>query len=102
MSGAGIIALVKGCRRLEILELEKAKQIGKDAFVTILKMLAREDDAASLGTGSDGRDFALRKIELKGYPFVIRGSPFCIEDDQEMDPEPNPFRSYGHGYTQGD
>ncbi|KAL7529470.1 hypothetical protein ACHAXR_002983 [Thalassiosira sp. AJA248-18] len=79
LSGAGVIALVKGCRRLEVLEIEHSKQVRKEDFLTIMNMVA-QDDAASDNAGSDGKKFALRKIIVVGYPFVITGNPFSIED----------------------
>ena len=72
MSDAGITTLVSGCRRLEVLELANAKRIGKSAFTAIMDMLARENATSD--------KFALRKIDLVGYPFAVRGYPFRIED----------------------
>ena len=83
LSGEGVIALIRGCRRLEVLELEGSRKVGKDAFVTITNMVA-QGGAASVGksTGNDDEgEYALRKINLKGYPFVIVGFPFRIEAD---------------------
>ena len=70
LTGAGVISLVGGCRRLEVLELENVRRIERADFVTILSMLDQ-----------DPGSFALRKIDLVGYPFVISGNPLAIVDN---------------------
>lgn len=83
MSGKGILALVSDCRRLEVLELENAKRVGRDTFEEILQMLAlaRESSAvAKAAVSDDDETFALRKIILSGYPFVVTGNPLRIEE----------------------
>mmetsp|Transcript_14828 Transcript_14828/g.25309 ORF Transcript_14828/g.25309 Transcript_14828/m.25309 type:complete len:410 (-) Transcript_14828:207-1436(-) len=69
LTGNAVVALVRGCPRLETLELEGASKVGKDAFSTIVNMVTRDEAG-----------YALRKIDLKQYPFVVRGFPFRIED----------------------
>ena len=78
LTGEGVIALVSGCRRLEVLELEGARNVGQNAFVTITNMVATLPPMAA-GSNNDGGEYALRKIDLKNYPFVISGFPFRIE-----------------------
>ncbi len=67
LSSVGVIHLVRGCRRLEVLELEHTRRIERADFETILTMLAQ-----------DPRSFALSKIDVVGYPFIIRSNPFAI------------------------
>lgn len=82
LTGEGVTALVRGCRRLEVLELDGARKVEKDDFVAITNMVAQNDAAAGkAGSNSDGGEFALRKINLKRYPFLITGYPFRIEDN---------------------
>ncbi|KAL9191435.1 hypothetical protein ACHAXT_001141 [Thalassiosira profunda] len=69
LSGAGINALVGGCRCLEVLELKNTKQVTKSDFTSLLAML----------DGSGG-GYALREINLVGLPFAVKGDPFRIED----------------------
>ena len=73
LSGVGVIGLVRGCRRLETLELSDAKRVDREAFQTIIDLV--ED-------GDEEGDFALRKIDLRGYgyPFVIKSDPLRIEE----------------------
>lgn len=60
---------------MQVLELKNAVRIRRGDFVAILEMIS--DSSAS--------DFALRKIELSGYPFSISGSnPFQIEGDDDV------------------
>ena len=70
LTGAGIRALVRGCRRLEVLELEHALLIEKDDFVEILNTIAQ-----------DPGSFALRKIDLVGYSFTVSGHPLAVVDE---------------------
>lgn len=67
LRGEDIINLVRICRRLEVLELNNTHRIERTDFETILTMLAQ-----------DPRSFALRKIDVVGYPFIIRSNPFAI------------------------
>jgi hypothetical protein len=90
LTDAGIIALVDGCRRLETLSLSDARKVTKNAFVTILDMIKQSNAASADGTSNKG--FALRKINLKGYSFVIRGSPLRIVDNDPW--AGNPFGVY--------
>jgi hypothetical protein len=73
LTGAGVTHLIRGCRRLEVLELQNAKRIQKEDFLAILNMLA----AAATDENSM---FALRKIVLTNYPFFIRENPFAVVD----------------------
>ena len=70
LTGAGIRALVRGCRRLEVLELEHASLIEKEDFVEILNMLAQDPGSC-----------ALRKIDLVGYSFTVSGHPLAVVDN---------------------
>jgi hypothetical protein len=69
-SGVGITNLVRGCRRLEVLELRNVSQLNREDFESILNLLAQ-----------DPGSFALRKIDIVGYPFIIRSNPFSIVDE---------------------
>ena len=76
LSGAGVTHLIRGCRRLEVLELKNAKRIRREDFIAILNVLAQDD-----ATAMDGNSmFALRKIVLIDYPFFIRENPFAVVD----------------------
>ncbi|KAK1743758.1 hypothetical protein QTG54_005355, partial [Skeletonema marinoi] len=69
LSGKGILALVSDCRRLEVLELENAKRVGRETFVEILQMLAlaRETSAVAKAVVSDDDGtFALVRLFLRG------------------------------------
>ena len=68
---------MEGCRRLEVLELESAKNVGKDTFVTIANLVVQGNEVAS--AGGNGM-YALRQIKLKGYPFTVSDFPFRVED----------------------
>lgn len=83
LSGKGILALVSICRRLEVLELENATRVGREVFEEILQMLAlaKESNAVAKAVVSDDDEtFALRKIILSGYPFVVTGNPLRIKE----------------------
>jgi hypothetical protein len=73
LSGYGILSLVRKCRRLEILELEDARNVSKGHFQEIVTIIEE---------GNEG-EFALRKIDLRGYPFVIVEQPFRVVDIAE-------------------
>ncbi|KAL7435635.1 hypothetical protein ACHAXM_004834 [Skeletonema potamos] len=73
LSGEGILSLVRKCRRLEILELEDARNVSKGHFQEIVTIIEE---------GNEG-EFALRKIDLRGYPFVIVEQPFRVVDIAE-------------------
>jgi hypothetical protein len=88
LSGVGLTQLVRGCRRLEVLELDHALQIRREDFVAILSLIEQGNAAAMNGDG----EFSLHKISLKGYPFVIGDKPFSIVDTGTE----NPFQSYAH------
>jgi hypothetical protein len=88
LSGLGLTQLVRGCRRLEVLELDHALQIRREDFVAILSLIEQGNAAAMNGDG----EFSLHKISLKGYPFVIGDKPFSIVDTGTE----NPFQSYSH------
>eukprot|EP00984_Skeletonema_dohrnii_P005801 scaffold2051_cov71-Skeletonema_dohrnii-CCMP3373.AAC.1 len=98
LSGKGILALVSDCRRLEVLELENAKRVGREAFEEILKMLAlaRESSAVAKAVVSDDDGmFALGKIILAGYPFVVTGNPLRLEDTPDSNQaRENPVPSF--------
>jgi hypothetical protein len=67
LTGVGFMNLVRGCRRLEVLELKNVSQLTRRDFETILNMLAQ-----------DPGSFALRQIDVVGYPFIIRSDPLSI------------------------
>jgi hypothetical protein len=71
LSGVGVIGLVRGCRRLETLELADAKRVDRESFQTIIDLV--ED-------GDEEGEFSLHKIDLRGYPFVIKSEPLRIEE----------------------
>jgi hypothetical protein len=73
LSGEGIFNLVRKCRRLEILELEDARNVRKEHCQEIVTMIEEGDKG----------EFALRKIDLRGYPFVIKEQPFRVVDITE-------------------
>ncbi|KAL7552429.1 hypothetical protein ACHAWF_015666 [Thalassiosira exigua] len=70
LSGEGVVALVRGCRRLEVIELAHARNVRKDAFTAIKEMIAQDR--------GNSNGFALRKIDLKGYDFLVDGNPFFV------------------------
>ena len=76
LTGAGVTHLIRGCRRLEVLELQNAKRIQKEDFIAILNVLAQDDAAAT----DENSMFALRKIVLIDYSFFIRENPFAVVD----------------------
>ena len=76
LSGTGVTHLIRGCRRLEVLKLQSAKQIRREDFSAILNMLAQDDAAATDGNSM----FALREVVLIGYLFSIRENPFAVVD----------------------
>lgn len=88
LTGKGIIALVSDCRRLEILKLKNAKRVGRETFEEILQMLARAKESSAVAkavvSDNDGT-FALRKIILSGYNFIVTGNPLCIQDTDTSD-----------------
>ena len=92
MMGTGLLALVGGCRRLEVLEIERV--CGRNTFVTILNMLEQGEEAAASASGINRGGFALRKIIAKSYPFVITDYPFHIEDHATANPS-NRFANAG-------
>ena len=71
LSANGITCLIRKCRRLEVLELGFVHAISGDDFAAILSMLEHEDN----------KRHALRKIHLRGYPFVIGDKPFTITEN---------------------
>jgi len=96
LTRAGIISLIRGCRRLDVLFLRNAKQLVREDFVAILNVLGQGDAAAMNGDGT----FALCKIELVGYPFVITDKPFSIVDTAI--PAGNTRRLSNYGVDDGD
>lgn len=76
LSSTGVTHLIRGCRHLEVLKLQSAKQIRREDFSAILNMLAQDDAAATDGNSM----FALREIVLIGYIFSIRANPFAVVD----------------------
>jgi NACalpha-BTF3-like transcription factor len=77
----GVIALVRGCRRLEYLKLANARKVTEKAFATILEMI-EQDNAASANDSDRAEAHALRKIDLVGYPFQVIGNPFQLRKKQ--------------------
>jgi len=67
LTGVGFMNLVRGCRRLEVLELKNVSELTRRDFESILNMLAQ-----------DRGSFALRQIDVVGYPFIIRSNPLSI------------------------
>ena len=51
LTGAGVLALVDGCRNLESLELWGAKNVSKEAFVTIASLVSQSGAASASGNG---------------------------------------------------
>ena len=84
MSGKGILSLVTTCRRLEVLELENAKRVGRETIDEILQMLTRAKEskmvAKAVVNEEEVDSFELRRITLSGYPFVVVGNPLRLED----------------------
>ena len=70
LSANSITSFVRKCRRLEVLELIGVKTISRDDFAAILSMLEHDDNKLH----------AIRKIHLRGYPFVIGDKPFRITE----------------------
>jgi hypothetical protein len=71
LSANSITCLIRKCRRLEVLELGFIHAISRDDFAAILSMLEHDDN----------KQHALRKIHLRGYPFVIGDKPFTITEN---------------------
>ncbi len=69
-SGVGIMNLLRGCRRLEVLELGNVSKLKREDFESILNLLAQ-----------DPGSFMLHKIDIVGHPFIIRSNPFSIVDN---------------------
>ena len=79
VTGDGILALVEGCRKLETLEIWGAKRVNRSTFDTICS-LVNQSGVASAGGGNGV--YALRKIAIRGYPFIVSDDrPFTVEDD---------------------
>jgi hypothetical protein len=79
LSDDGIIALVDGCRKLEYLKLSNAKRVTDNAFITILDMIEQASGASTANDTDRTDGYALRQIELVGFPFVISGNPLTLE-----------------------
>ena len=77
LTNRGVVALVKGCPRLEYFSLSNAKKVNEEAFTTILELLEQANAASAQNTGRQ-KCYALRKIDLKGYPFEITGDPLRL------------------------
>ena len=73
LSGDGVVNLISKCRRLEIVELEDARNVTREHFEEILSMVEQ---------GDDEEEFALRKILLVGYKFIIEENPLRIVDKE--------------------
>ena len=75
LSGDGVVNLIGKCRRLEILELKDARNVTKEHFHQILRMVEE---------GDGEEEFALRKINLEGvgYTFTIEENPLRIVDKE--------------------
>lgn len=70
LNGVGLMNLVRGCRRLEVIELNKASQLVRGDFESVLDVIAQ-----------DPGSFALRKMYVVGYPFIITSNPLSIVDN---------------------
>ena len=70
LSGGGIVNLLRNCRRLKIVEFKDARNLSREHCEEILTMIEEGDEG----------EFALRKMNLEGYPFVIEENPFRIVD----------------------
>lgn len=71
------------CRCLEVLELSKARRIGRETFEEIIQMLALANESRAMANAvasNDDAKFALRNITLMGYPFVVTGWPLRISE----------------------
>jgi hypothetical protein len=71
LSANSITGVIRKCHRLEVLELETVQTISRDDFAAILSLLEHDDN----------KHHALRKIHLRGYPFVIGDKPFTITEN---------------------
>jgi hypothetical protein len=71
LSASSITGLIRKCHCLEVLELETVQTISRDDFAAILSMLEHDDN----------KQHALRKIHLRGFPFVIGDKPFTITEN---------------------
>ena len=60
VTGDRIVSLVEGCRRLESLELSKARNVTQSHFLQIANLVANDLDG-----------FALRKIVANGYSYAF-------------------------------
>ncbi|EJK58607.1 hypothetical protein THAOC_21256 [Thalassiosira oceanica] len=63
-TGKGVLALLEGCKKLEVLELEQAKGVTKDDIQTIVHLANKK---------GNGKFDCLKKVDLWGYPFVVEG-----------------------------
>ena len=77
LTNRGVVALVKGCPRLEYFSLSNVKKVTEEAFTAILEMLEQANAASAHNTGRQG-GYALQKIDLKGYPFEVTGNPLRL------------------------
>lgn len=80
LTGKGILALVGDCRKLEVLELEDAKKVGRETIEEILQMLAESRAVAKAVVADGDGTYALREISLVGYSFVVEGNPLRLVD----------------------
>ena len=71
-TGKGVLALLEGCKKLEVLELEQARGVTKDDIQTIVNLANKK---------GNGKFDCLKKVDLFGYPFVVEGrKKFRIKD----------------------
>ncbi len=59
VTGKGILALVRDCRKLEVLELEGAKNVGRETIEEILQMLAQSRAVAKAVVADGDGTYAL-------------------------------------------
>ena len=79
VTGDGILAVIEGCRKLMTLEIWGAKRVSRNTFDTICS-LVNQSGVASAGGGNGV--YALQKIAIRGYPFIVSDDrPFTVEDD---------------------
>ena len=59
-------------------------ELENETFEEILQMLAQSSAVAKAVVSDDDETFALRKIILAGYPFVVTGKPLRIESKRPL------------------
>lgn len=98
LTGKGILALVDNCRKLEVLELDGVRKVGRETIEQILQMLADSRAVAKAVVSDEDGTYALREISLVGYSFVVEGNPLRLVDVDLTAGDDDEFGTYLASY----